>query len=254
MKEGALIAGRYQLTTLIGAGGEAQVFRARDGGGEGEVAIRLLGHAQAFPERPQLPEFHPGWVKWLGEGQDADHGAYQVFELLSGQTLSRKLQLGPLDPMDWREFVRQSWDAVEALHRAGWVHGDLHADNFFELEETSSWKLLELPFLRPSVPLERSALFGSIHTLAPEQLNGAPADVAADLFALGCLYYRAAAGEYPHPGTTRQEIAISRLCFAPVPLQEKAPWVSPPWADWVMDLLAKERECRFRPHPRHVDC
>ena len=241
--ENTLIDGRYLLLADLGSGGEARVFRARDTTTGDDVAVRLALQpgARAVPGQP--PAFHDGWVRLLAAGSDPRYGAYQVFELLEGRTLGQLIRAGPLDPHAWRNFVEQSLDAVEALHAAGWTHGDLNADNFFQA--ASGWKLLELPFLRLDPPAGRSALFGSIHTLAPEQLDGARADVRSDLYALGCLYYYAASGAWPHPGANSQEIAIHCLRFAPDPLGGKAPGLPAPWSAWVMKLIAREPQHRF---------
>ncbi len=190
-----------------------------------------------------LPDFHDGWVQLLDAGTDPEFGAYQVFELLEGRTLRQVIESGPLDADEWHGFVSQSLDAVEALHVFNWVHGDLNADNFFLA--AAGWKLLELPFLRFDPPAGRSALFGSIHTLAPEQFDGKLPDARSDLYSLGCLYYYAASGAWPHPGVTSQEVAIHCLRFPPEPLGEKAPHLPAPWSAWVMNLLARTPDERF---------
>jgi len=241
--ENTLIDGRYLLLTVVGTGGEAHVFRARDESTGGEVAIRLALHPREKTEELALPDFHDSWVQLLGFGTDAQHGPYQVFELLEGQTLGQLVPQSPFDAEDWRVFVDQSLDAVEALHNAGWVHGDLNADNFFATNVR--WKLLELPFLRLDPPKGRSAIFGSIYTLAPEQINGAKADTGSDLYALGCLYYYAACGAYPHTGQSDAEIAISRLRFEPEPLGPKTVDFPAPWTGWVMKLIAPRMKDRF---------
>jgi serine/threonine-protein kinase len=239
MKEETLIDGRYRLLEAIGRGGEAEVFRARDERLDLEIAVRLPLDPKAAPvETRSLPAFHPGWVRLYASGRDAAHGAYQVFELLRGETLPQALGQDPPKVGEWLDFVRQSLEAVAALHAAGWVHGDLNAENFLRLQKPAgTWKLLELPFLRLAPAAAHSPLFGSIHTLAPEQLNGRPADARSDTYALGCLYYYAAAGKYPHPGANSREIAISRLRFPPVPLDETAPRWPAPLRKWVMGLL-----------------
>ncbi len=71
-------------------------------------------------------------------------------------------------------------------------------------------------------------MFGSIYTLAPEQINGAAPDARSDLYALGCLYYYAAAGRWPHTGRTVQEVAISALLHTPTELREAAPGLRRP--------------------------
>jgi serine/threonine protein kinase len=243
--ENTLIDGRYLLLAALGSGGEARVFRARDSATGNDVAVRLAQQPernQAAPAEPP-PPFHDGWVRLLASGVDPQHGIYQIFELLEGQTLGQLIPSGPLDPGAWRFFVDQSLDAVEALHDAGWIHGDLNADNFFQT--AFGWKVLELPFLRLDPPEGRSALFGSIHTLAPEQIDGAMPDIRTDLYALGCLYYYAASGAYPHPGASSQEVAIHCLRFAPEPLHDKAPDLPVTWTGWVMKLIAPRPEDRF---------
>ena len=236
--ENLLIDGRYLLLAEIGIGGEARVFRAQDQTTGEELALRLALQPAAPAMRPELPAFHEGWVQLLGEGYDAQYGAYQLFELLEGGTLRQTIQSGPLSAANWHEFVVQSLPAVEALHAAGWVHGDLNADNFHQTD--LGWKLLELPFLRLEPPARRSAAFGSIYTLAPEQIDGAPPSVETDIYALGCLYYYAACGAYPHPGKNSAEVAIHCLRFPADPLSEKAPSLPTAWSVWVMEMIARQ--------------
>ncbi|HEY0256973.1 MAG TPA: hypothetical protein VGC39_05990, partial [Candidatus Methylacidiphilales bacterium] len=236
-----LIGTRYLVLEPIGAGGEAKVFRARDTATGNEVAVRLPHLPVTSPPPSTFPLFYEAWVQLLDSGMDSEYGYYQILELLKGKTLDRLIQEGPLGRDEWFSFVSQSLDAVGTLHIAAWVHGDLNAENFFHLEGMASqWKLLELPFLRFVPPADRSPLFGNIHTLAPEQFNGAAATVHSDLYALGCLYYYAASGKYPHEGTTSQEVAISCLRFDPDDLREKAPQLPASWCAWVMTLLARE--------------
>jgi eukaryotic-like serine/threonine-protein kinase len=244
--DATIIDGRYLLIETLGSGGEANVYRALDNVDKTEVALRLSLYLGTLPEAVGVKPpatLHPGWVRLLTPGTDQVNGDYQIFELLEGATLSNLIKNAPLDTDAWRLFADQSLDAVEALHAAGWVHGDLNADNFFHT--TSGWKLLELPFYRLTPPEARSPIFGSIHTLAPEQIDGAEADVLSDLYSLGCLYYYAASGAYPHPGATSQEVAIHCLLFPPEPLGDKAPHLPAAWADWVMNLLARERAQRI---------
>jgi serine/threonine protein kinase len=241
--ENMLIDGRYLLLESIGTGGEARVFRAHDESTGGHVAVRLPLHPVSQTTRSELPSHHASWVQLLVTGTDPQHGTYNVFELLEGRTLRQFIDSGPLNPREWRAFVDQSLNALEALHAAGWSHGDLNADNFFQTD--LGWKMLELPFLRFDPPAGRSAAFGSIHTLAPEQIDGVKPGVQTDLYSLGCLYYYAASGTYPHPGATSVEVAIHCLRFPPEPLQEKAPSLPALWNSWIMQLLA--RDPRDRP-------
>ncbi|HUB66191.1 MAG TPA: serine/threonine-protein kinase [Candidatus Methylacidiphilales bacterium] len=242
MKE-TLIGNRYLLLEPIGSGGEARVFRARDEVTQNEFALRLLPQTGACACPRDLPVAHPHWVRIFSWGNDSQHGAYQVMELLRGQTLDQIVQAGPCETAAWIEFVQQSLDAVGALHHAGFIHGDLNAGNFLFTAE--GWKLLELPFFDFERPKNRSSLFGSIYTLTPEHLDSRPLDARSDLYALGCLYYYAASGQYPHAASSNREIAINRLCFSPTPLHEIAPLLSSARNAWVMTLLQRKPEDRF---------
>jgi len=237
------IADRYVLLAPLGSGGEARVFRARDEQGGENVAVRLaLNDVKAVMSSP--PTFsHGGWVRFIDSGIDPQHGAYQVFELLEGRTLGATIEAGPLQREEWREFVDQSLSAVAMLHRIDWIHADLNADNFFHT--AAGWKLLELPFYRFETPAARSTMFGSIYTLSPEQIDGSKPTVRSDLYSLGCLYYYAACGAWPHPGDTVQQIAIDRMMHAPPNLRQYAPALPSSWADWVMKLLAPNPKHRF---------
>jgi len=241
--ENTVIDERYELLADLGSGGEARVYRARDLTTGGEVALRLAFQHVVEAATDQLPDYHERWVLFLGAGTDPEFGVYQIFELLEGWTLRKLIKSGPLDSAPWRLFVDQSLDAVEALHAAGWTHGDLNADNFFQT--AGGWKLLELPFLRLDPPERRSALFGSIHTLAPEQIDGAPPNAQTDIYSLGCLYYYAASGAWPHPGKSAAEVAIHCLRFVPDPLSQKAPHLPAAWSAWVMSLIARDPGERF---------
>jgi serine/threonine protein kinase len=236
--ENTIIDERYVLLADIGSGGEARVFRAQDSSTGGEVAVRLALRHGTRSATGEPPSHHDGWVRLLAEGADPQFGAYQIFELLEGRTLGQLIPSGPLDADNWRFFVDQTLDAVEALHDAGWVHGDLNADNFFLTE--AGWKVLELPFHSMDPPESRSPLFGSIHTLAPEQIDRARPDVRSDLYSLGCLYYYAASGGYPHTGVNSKEVAIHCLLYAPDPLEEKVSHLPASWCAWVMNLLARD--------------
>jgi len=237
------IADRYVLLAPLGSGGEARVFRARDETSGSEVAVRLaLQDAASVVSAPPATS-HEGWVQFFDSGIDHQHGVYQVFELLEGQSLGEIVRAGALHCDDWRAFVEESLAAVDALHRANWVHGDLNADNF--LRTASGWKLLELPFHRFESSAARSTMFGSIYTLAPEQIDGAKTSPQSDLYALGCLYYYAASARWPHSGATVQEVAIHCIMHPASPLRDTAPGLPPGWCDWVMKLTERRPDDRL---------
>ena len=236
--EKTLIDGRYLLLAPIGSGGEARVYRARDQQTGIDVAVRLPISPRAQTVLIEPPARHDHWVHLLASGSDPQRGAYQVFELLEGRTLAQVVETTRFNPTDWRTFVDQSLAAVMMLHTLEWVHGDINADNFFQT--ISGWKLLELPFLRLPPPPGRSAMFGSIYTLAPEQIDGAKPSVQTDIYALGCLYYYAASGKYPFTGSSTVEVALNIRDGGAASLREKARDLPAEWSAWVMHFLARD--------------
>ena len=139
-----LLHNRYEPLESLGTGGEARVMRARDVESGRDVAVRLPLHRGTISSSGTIPAQHPGWVQLFDSGVDPEQGAYQIMELLEGPTLSQLIKSGPLPSDSWRLFVEQSLAAVEALHQADWIHGDLNADNFIRSgSREGCWKLLE---------------------------------------------------------------------------------------------------------------
>jgi serine/threonine protein kinase len=233
-----IVAQHYEIVERLAAGGEARVYRARHLLTGAEVALRLSLTDDAPQLLSQLPRQHPGWARMLDGGVDPVYGAYTVFELLRGETLGAMMARGPLAADAWHLFVGASLEAIEALHRADWVHGDLNADNFL-LHQGTTWKLLDLPFHVAPVK-KASPFFGSIYTMAPEQFAGRAPDRRSDLYSLGCLYYAAAAGVYPHAGGSEADIAVGRLRFPPTQLRELPTNLLFDEAEWVMHLLSTD--------------
>jgi serine/threonine protein kinase len=87
-------------------------------------------------------------------------------------------------------------------------------------------------------------MFGSIYTLAPEQIDGDKPSARSDLYSLGCLYYYAASREWPHTGATVQEVAINRLVHPVTDLKSASTSLPPTWCDWTMKLLQRSPDDR----------
>jgi serine/threonine-protein kinase len=137
------------------------------------------------------------------------------------------------------------------LHEQKWLHGDLHPENLIwqELQEedfrgSRLWKLLELPFLSYFPERRQNPTFGSIYTIAPERLAGQEPTFKSELYSLGCIYYYALTGQFPHVGKNAVEVAIGHLQFEPEPIPA-AYGVPPDLEAWLFCLLAKKPENRF---------
>ena len=125
-------------------------------------------------------------------------------ELLEGQPLSEKLQAGSVSPHDALSLLVPVLEALEALHARGIVHRDLKSSNVFVT--SYGVKLLDFGLARPvagdvaaTAPDLTLAgqVVGTLAYMAPEQLDGSPVDVRADLFAAGVLLFEMVAGRSP---------------------------------------------------------
>ncbi len=249
---GPKIGNRYSLGPLIGQGGEAKVYAAWHHVAQIPVAIRVpLKPPTGYPPL-DLPHF-VGWVRCWDIGNDPVLGDYQVLEYLDGCTLAQFISdNGRLRVYhEGREFIYQTISALIALHHVKWVHADLHPSNFFrhtsqeeDFKGALLWKLLELPFLSYFPENRTNPTFGSIYTMAPERIDGQPPSFLSDLYSLGCTYYYALSGRYPHLGNNSAEIAIGHLHFDPEPLHEITD-VSLALSRWVQKMMARKPEDRF---------
>ncbi len=239
--------GPYEVLAKIGAGGMGEVYKARDTRLTRTVAIKVLpadtaddAAAQARFEREAraiatLSHPHICVVHDVGRQDGTD---YLVMELLEGETLAERLARtkGPL-PLDHVLAIGIAIaDALDKAHRAGIVHRDLKPGNVM-LTKTGP-KLLDfgLAKLRPSAsPVSLSdetsettagpgtakgTILGTVHYMAPEQLEGRDADARTDIWALGTLLYEMAAGQRPFEGDSAASI-IGAILKDPPPRSQR---------------------------------
>jgi len=217
-----LLAGRYRIERLLGAGGMGAVYRARDllreqyGDPEPLVALKIL--ASEFADHPDADtllhsEFaltsrlhHPHVVRAHAFDVDQASGhAFIILELLRGPTLDRLLDERP-EGLPWSELGEIAVALAAALahsHRHGVLHGDLKPGNAILAED--GLRLIDyglgqpqegmLPGL-PRLNRERFAAWTPRYA-APELLDGAPLAAAADVYALACLLYELSTGRHP---------------------------------------------------------
>jgi eukaryotic-like serine/threonine-protein kinase len=129
-----LLGGRYRLDSVLGRGGVATVWRARDTRLDRLVAVKVL-NAPALTDPSAVQRFDrearavarltdPHVVGIYDAGVDDDRH-YLVMELVEGTSLAALLAAGPLDPARAVGFAVQVCDAREAAHTAGVVHRDI---------------------------------------------------------------------------------------------------------------------------------
>jgi serine/threonine-protein kinase len=190
---------------------------------------------------------HPNIVATYDTGDD--HGtAYIVMELVDGPTVRALLREHGTLPV--REVIRigiQVAEALEAAHRAGLVHRDVKPPNVL-VPAAGPVKVTDFGIAKATGvdDLTRTGtVMGTARYLAPEQVNGRPADARTDVYALGLLLYEMLCGRIPFGGETDVATAMSRLTTSAPSIQTQRPDVPAALDDVVHRCLARDPERRF---------
>ena len=256
--------GDYLIEDQIGRGGMGVVFRARHMASGKAVALKLMAPDLAdnlsFRERfireaeagPQLG--HPNIVSVFESGE-ADGELFIAMELVEGIDLKELiLQEGRLDPNRALSIFRQAADALDAAHEAGMVHRDVKPQNILVIpRETPEGKdrvyLTDFGLVRP-VTSETSAsrtgqVFGSVAYMAPELIEGIPADGRADVYALGCVLYECLTGNVPFERDNEVSAVWAHIHEDPPLLTDARRDLPGGLNDVVIKAMAKHPDDRF---------
>jgi tRNA A-37 threonylcarbamoyl transferase component Bud32 len=204
-----VIADRYRILSPVGQGGMGVVYRALDTRANETVAIKML-HPRAFRDRQARERFtreirilrqleHPHIVRIIDDAQD-DKLQYFTMEFITGPNLlafADSLDLLPLEHAVL--LVGQICSALHHAHKLGIIHRDLKPTNVI-IQDGKRAKLLDFGLAREqedaALTLPGQAL-GTAAYMAPEVGRGESAGPAADIYALGCLFFQLATGRLP---------------------------------------------------------
>lgn len=180
----------YVLRERIGAGADAEVFRAERAGRPGSVVAVKRLRSRVDPEVVRalrqeadilLALDHPSLVRLLDVVVDGE-GLALVLGYAAGGSLADRRRAGPLPPREVADIGARLGSALAVLHDAALVHGDIKPSNvLFDAEQQPL--LADLGAAR--FHGDRGALVGTLDHLAPEVLAGQPPDARSDLYALG---------------------------------------------------------------------
>ena len=243
--------GAYRITQAIGAGGMGEVYKGLDTRLGREVAIKVLP-AEWVDDAQRRTRFerearavaalnHPNICTIHDVGHD--NGIhFLVMELVDGESLAVRLAKGPLPLGEALARAIEIADALDKAHGQGIVHRDLKPANVM-LTRTESGrsnepkaKLLDFGLARivrgaqpasigapggGNTVTEAGAVLGTLHYMAPEQIEGRPADARADIFAFGALIYEMLTGRRAFAGTTPAAVMAAVLREDPAPLDPR---------------------------------
>ena len=266
-----LVAGKYQVTRLIGRGGMGSVWEARHVSLGTKVAIKFVEVEQAkgaeARDRFQNEARAAASIQSKHAIKVYDHGLlddgrpYIVMELLTGEPLDSRLTLfGRIPVQETARMVLQIARALQQAHDSGITHRDLKPENIFLVhsvdDDDEIAKVLDFGIAKltdPSHALAVSSstktgvLMGTPYFMSPEQARGLKSvDFRSDLWALGVIVFRCVTGELPFTGEALGDLLV-KICAAPIPVPSSVlPDVSPQFDAWMAKALQREPQDRFR--------
>ncbi|MFD8494528.1 protein kinase [Amycolatopsis sp. NPDC059657] len=217
--EPRLIANRYELGPVIGAGATAQVFQARDRLENREVAVKLFlpGTATRQPREAAILRGldHPGLVTMSGFGTHEGR-PYLVMRLVDGPTLGARLRARVLEPAEVTTLAVKLADALAYIHAHGVTHRDLKPGNILLAGDEPLLGDFGIAHLVEATAITRTGeVVGTAAYMAPEQVLSQEVGPAADIYALGLVLLECLTGYREYPGTA-VESAVARVHRQPV--------------------------------------
>jgi eukaryotic-like serine/threonine-protein kinase len=257
MTQPRLLGGRYELDGIVGRGGMAEVFRARDIRLDRIVGVKTLrddlARDQTFQARFRREAQsaaslnHPSIVAVYDTGEDMVGSLpvpYIVMEFVDGRTLRDLLRDDRrLLPERAAEITDGVLRALDYSHRNGIVHRDIKPGNVM-LTRSGDVKVMDFGIARAvsdsqMTMTQTAQVIGTAQYLSPEQARGERVDARSDLYSTGCLLYELLTGRPPFTGDSPVAIAYQHVKEDPVPPSQVDPEV-PAWADAIV-LKAMEK-------------
>ncbi|MCA9705441.1 MAG: protein kinase [Myxococcales bacterium] len=272
---GSEIDGRYRIVRRLGVGGMGAVYEAEHIDLGRRVAVKVLQSTLCTSEKYRkrfLREAKAASaidsdhiVKTFDFGATEDGMLYFTMEMLEGQDLEQYLkESGPvswdvLEPMFFQVF-----DALHAAHSRGVIHRDIKPSNCFlcsglfgggPLVKVLDFGIAKIdaslasgedPIATVETLTSTNEMFGTVAYMAPELIEGRPADVRSDVYAVGVMLFRALVGQLPFSGLSAFKI-FEQHVNAPVPsLRAQAPSVSAAVESVVFRAMAKNPDHRYQ--------
>ncbi len=263
-----LIAGRYELGSLIGRGGMADVYEGKDTRLGRTVAIKLMKSDLAndptfearflYEAQASARMAHPTIVRVYDAGEDFSTDSlgnevkhpYIIMEYVRGKLLRDILHERRLSIEECVNYASGVLTALEFSHKAGVIHRDIKSANIM-ITETDQVKVMDFGIARAvsdsSATLPNTVgIMGTAQYFSPEQAKGETVDARTDLYSTGVLLYEMLAGRPPFTGDTAVSVAYQHVSEAVIAPSKYNEYISPELDQVVLHALAKSRDDRFQ--------
>lgn len=262
--------GPYEVLGLIGEGGMGQVYRAADTRLDRTVAIKVMPAALASDavrrdrferEARSISRLeHPNICPLYDVGElpaGVGGGLFLVMQFLEGETLAQRVSRGALSIKETLDIGIQIAEALAAAHRAGIVHRDLKPGNVmltragarlldFGLARTVAMHDSDLTAADRTSLTTQGTLLGTLHYMAPEQLEGRDVDTRADVFAFGAVLYEMVTGVKAFEAETPARVLSAILRDEPARVATIVPVTPAGLDELIHTCLAKDPNERWQ--------
>jgi len=237
LSQGARVR-RYEVVSLLGAGGMGEVYLARDTELDRLVALKVLpgkddGDAEQrirrflLEARTAISLSHPNLAHVYDVG-DESGVRFIAMEYVEGETLRARITRGRMTIEEVLDVATQIASALASAHAAGIVHRDIKPENIM-LRPDGYVKVLDFGLAKLTMPTpdpeatavlatEPGLVVGTMHYMSPEQLRGESVDAHSDIFSLGVVLYELAAGQRPFQGSASGGVIAAILTEDPPPI------------------------------------
>lgn len=255
VKKGIFLGKRYDVLSKIGAGGMADVYKAKDVMLNRYVAIKIL--------KKELREDETFIKKFRSEAQAAaglmnpnivnvydvgeDRGLYyMVMELVEGVTLKeyidRKRKVSPRETIS---IAIQMCNGIQAAHERQIVHRDIKPHNVI-ISNDGKVKVTDFGIAKATTSntVTMSAM-GSVHYTSPEQARGGYVDAKSDIYSIGITLYEMVTGHVPFNGESTVEVALKHMQEEIKPPSKEVPGIPYSLEQIILKCTQKNSERRY---------
>ena len=255
---GKRLDGRYEITELIGQGGMANVYKAKDVLDNRVVAVKIL--KREFSENDEfLRRFrneskaiavlsHPNIVKIYDMGF-SEKIQYIAMEYIDGITLKEYIDSERV--LNWKDavhFIIQILRALQHAHNRGIVHRDIKPQNIMLLTD-GTIKVMDFgiaKFAREESMTATDQAIGTVHYISPEQARGDVTDEKSDIYSVGVMFYEMLTGQKPFDTDNPVSIAVMHIKNIPVRPRDINPNIPSGLEEIIMHAMEKDAENRYQ--------
>ena len=255
----SLFAGKYEYIRLLGKGGFAEVYLARDKMLEREVAIKIL--LSQYSEDAEIKE------RFIREARlyaKLDHknvipvydtgiingNAFIVMKYIKGQSLKELINSGKrIDFREIKRIIRELADALNYIHENGIVHRDIKPANILIENRTGKYYIADFGIARSessNTLTQTGLIIGTPHYLSPEQIKGKKTDNRSDIYSFGAMLYELVSGRAIFQGVSSIEILYQHVNEEPEDIKKLVPDCPDEIVFVIKKCLEKEPNERFQ--------